>query len=98
MKARCRFLLDEALKNQPRRRDTQGLLRLMVSLSTRLSLRESAEDMEAAGFHRVSHDTEQEEVRSYGELVKTRQEKQRRLVFEYGQELSSHTGKKKVLF
>jgi len=97
-KARCRFLLDEALKIQPRRRVTHGLLRLMVSLSTRLSFRESAEVLEEAGFPRVSHATVHAEVRCYGELVKKRLENQRRLVFEFGQELSSPTGKKKVLF
>jgi hypothetical protein len=97
-KARCRFLLDEALKIQPRRRVTHGLLRLMVSLSTRLSFRESAEVLEEAGFPRVSHATVHAEVRRYGELVKKRLENQRRLVFEFGQELSSLTGKKKVPF
>ena len=38
------------------------------------------------------------EVRRYGELVKKRLENQRRLVLEFGQELSSPTGKKKVPF
>lgn len=33
-KARCRFLLDEALKIQPRRRVTHGLLRLMGEVNT----------------------------------------------------------------
>ena len=97
-KARCRILLDEALKNQTRRRVTHGLLRLMVSLSTRLSIRESAEVLEEAGFPRVSHATVHAEVRRYGELVKKRLENLRRLVFEFGQELSSPNGMKKVPF
>ena len=68
----------------------------MVSLSPRLSFRESAEVLKEAGFTRVSHATVHAEVRRYGELVKKRLENQRRLVFEFGQELSSPTGKKKV--
>jgi len=35
-----RFLLDEALNIKPRRRVTHGLLKLMVSLATRLPFRE----------------------------------------------------------
>ena len=38
------------------------------------------------------------EVRRYGELVKKRLENPRWLVFEFGQGLSSPTGKKKVPF
>ena len=53
-KARCRFLRDEALKIQPRRRVTLVLLRLMVSLSSWLSFLASAEAFEEAVFPRVS--------------------------------------------
>ena len=70
----------------------------MDSLSTRLSFRESAEVLEETGFPRVSHATAHAEARRYGERAKTRLENQRRLVFEFGQELSSPTGKKKVPF
>ena len=70
----------------------------MVSLSTRLSFRESAEVLEEADFPRVCHATVHAEVRRYGELVEKRLENQRRLVYEFGQELSSPNGKKKVPF
>ena len=70
----------------------------MASLSTRLSFREPAEVLEEAGFPRVSHATVHAEVRRYGELGQKRREKQRRLVVEFGPELSSRTGKKKVPF
>ena len=69
-KARCRFLLDEALKFEPRRRVTHGLLRWRASLSTWLSSRESAEGLDEAGFPRVCQATVHAEVRRYGELVK----------------------------
>ena len=59
---------------------------------------ESAEVLEEAGFPRVSHATVHAEVLRYGELVKKRLVNLRRLVFEFGQELSSPTGLKKGPF
>lgn len=62
------FLLDKALGIQPRRRVSGGLLKLLVSLATRLPFREVADVLEEAGFPVISHSTIHKEVRRYGEL------------------------------
>ena len=82
-----RFLLDEALNIRPRRRVTHGLLRLLVSASTRMSFREVEEMLAEAGFSRISHTTIHEEVRFYGLLQRQAMERSRNMLFAAGQDV-----------
>ena len=62
-------MLDEALKIPKRRRLVGSLLKLAVSLCTRLSYREASEVLEEAGFGYISHQRLHDIVKS---MVKTR--------------------------
>lgn len=82
---RGRFLLDEYLNIQPRRRITFGLLKIMVAMATRLSYREVAKVLEEAGFPAISHATVHKEVRRYGELQQRELEEAREVLFQTGE-------------
>lgn len=87
--SKARFLLDERLNIQPRRRVTHGLLRLIVSAATRLSFREVSEMLEEAGFPRISHTTIHNEVRRYGELQSQVLQQSKELLFVAGQRVEN---------
>ena len=61
-----RFLLDEALKIPARKSIVGGLLKLAVSLSTRLPFRGVSEVLEEAGFGYISHQMIHNIVKEYG--------------------------------
>ena len=83
-----RFLLDETLNIRPRRRLTHGLLRLLVSASTRMSFREVEKMLAEAGFPQISHGTIHQEVRYYGLLQRQAMEWARNMLFTIGQDVS----------
>lgn len=96
--SRGRFLLDEYLNIQPRRRITHGLLKLVVALATRLSYREVAKVLEEAGYPAISHSTIHKEVRRYGELQQKELEAAREALFGAGQASASQGKQVPVLF
>lgn len=91
-----RFLLDEALHIRKRRRVTNGLLKLMVAMATRLPFREVSEVLEEAGLPVLSHSTVHQEVKYYGALASKCLEKDRKAVFEAGQDAGQDQQRSKV--
>jgi len=80
-----RFLVDEVLNIRRKRRVSGGLLKLMVSLATRLPFRQAAEVLEEAGFPALSHGAIHREVRRYGQEQAELQEELRHRLFTAGQ-------------
>jgi len=70
-----RFVLDECLNLHPRRRMTEGLARLAISLALRLPFREVEAVLCEAGMSSLSHATIHQEVRRYGEELAKLQER-----------------------
>ncbi|AKX95079.1 ISLre2-like element ISMoth2 family transposase [Neomoorella thermoacetica] len=93
-----RFLLDEALNLRQGKRLTGRLLKLAVSLATRLPFRQAAEIMAEAGMGQLSHMTIHSEVKRNGLEQKELQEALRNNLFMSGEEPQGKKKKVPVLF
>lgn len=93
-----RFLLDEALNLRQGKRLSGRLLKLAVSLATRLPFRQAAEIMAEAGMGQLSHMTIHSEVKRTGLEQKEMQEALRHKLFVSGEEPEGEKKKVPVLF
>lgn len=97
-KQKGRFLLDEALKILKRRRLVGSLLKLAVSLCTRLSYREASEVLEEAGFGYISHQRLHDIVKEYGKDQIKHVDNVRKGLFLKGEEPAGKKKKVPILF
>ncbi|MGC8817766.1 MAG: UPF0236 family transposase-like protein, partial [Candidatus Hadarchaeum sp.] len=92
------FLLDEALRLRKGKRLSGRLLKLAVSLATRLPFRQVAEVMQEAGLGNISHMTVHTEVRRAGLKEQASREALREKVFANGEEPKGAKKKVRILF
>ena len=93
-----RFLLDEALKIPARKSIVGGLLKLAVSLSTRLPFRGVSEVLEEAGFGYISHQMIHNIVKEYGKRQIEHVDSLRKGLFLEGKEPAGKKEKVPILF
>lgn len=92
------FLLDEALKLPARKSIVGGLLKLAVSLSTRLPFRGVSEVLEEAGFGYINHESIHSIVNEYGKRQIEHVNSLRKGLFLYGEEPAGEKKKVPILF
>jgi len=93
-----RFLLDEALNLPKGKRVSGRLLKLAISLATRLPFRQAAEVLREAGMADISHMTIHSEVRRAGLEQNKIQETLRNNLFVSGQEPEGEKKRVPILF
>lgn len=92
------FMLDEALRLRKGKLLSGRLLKLAISLATRLPFRQVAEVMQEAGLGNISHMTVHTEVRRAGLKEQASREALREKVFASGEEPKGAKKKVRILF
>lgn len=93
-----RFLLDEALNLRKNKRISGRLLKLAVSLATRLPFRQTADVLKEAGMATLSHMTVHKEVRRTGLEQKQIQDTLKNNLFIKGKEPEGNKKRVPILF